>query len=207
MNRSALKKYAPQARPDFTEAVTLRALRIGIDPTLPVSVEQSGNVLLFGRQPFPASVAKQRAELSRRIQQQGFDAVVEALRAGESANEAIRRYLSTSFYKDHLQTYKKRPVYWLSPAASQRPLSAWSSCTATTKAHSRVCAWNMSCRCKAAYRPVSTISPTISTAPPAAPNKKPCKSAKTSLPNNSKNSSASTKTCAPRRPTHHPRFG
>ncbi len=79
MNRSALKKYAPQARLDFIEAVTLRARRLGLDPELPVSVEQTGDVLLIGGQPFRASVAKQRAELARRIQQQGFAAVVEAL--------------------------------------------------------------------------------------------------------------------------------
>ena len=30
----------------------------------------------------------------------------------ESSEETIRRYLSGSFYKDHLQTYKKRPIYW-----------------------------------------------------------------------------------------------
>lgn len=79
MNRSALKKYAPQARLDFIEAVTLRARRLGLDPALPVSVEQTGDVLLIAGQPFPASVAKQRSELARRIQHQGFDAVVEAL--------------------------------------------------------------------------------------------------------------------------------
>ena len=30
----------------------------------------------------------------------------------ETSIETIRRYLSNSFYKDHLQTYKKRPIYW-----------------------------------------------------------------------------------------------
>ncbi len=30
----------------------------------------------------------------------------------ETPEETIRRYLSGSFYKDHLQTYKKRPIYW-----------------------------------------------------------------------------------------------
>lgn len=79
MNRTALKKYAPQARLDFIEAVTLRARRLGLDPTLPVSVEQTGDVLLIAGQPFPASVAKQRSALAQRIQQQGFNAVVEAL--------------------------------------------------------------------------------------------------------------------------------
>ncbi|MEY3760955.1 MAG: system adenine-specific DNA-methyltransferase PglX, partial [Pseudomonadota bacterium] len=32
---------------------------------------------------------------------------------GEQSLETIRRYLSNQFYKDHLQTYKKRPIYWL----------------------------------------------------------------------------------------------
>ena len=79
MNRSALKKYAPQARLDFIEAVTLRARRLGLDPTLPVNMEQNGDVLLIGGQPFPATIGTQRATLDRRIQQQGFSAVVEAL--------------------------------------------------------------------------------------------------------------------------------
>lgn len=79
MNRSALKKYAPQARLDFIEAVTLRTRRLGLDPAMSVSVEQTGDVLLIGGQPFPPSIAKQRAELARRIQQQGFNAVIEAL--------------------------------------------------------------------------------------------------------------------------------
>jgi len=31
----------------------------------------------------------------------------------ETAEETIRRYLSAKFFKDHLKTYKKRPIYWL----------------------------------------------------------------------------------------------
>lgn len=79
MNRSALKKYAPQARLDFIEAVTQRARRLGLDPTQPVNIEQNGDVLMIRGQPFPATIAKQRATLDLRIQQQGFSAVVEAL--------------------------------------------------------------------------------------------------------------------------------
>lgn len=79
MNRSALKKYAPQARLDFIAAVTLRARRLGLDPALPVNIEQTGDVLLIGGQPFPASIGKQLDTLALRIHQQGFRAVVEAL--------------------------------------------------------------------------------------------------------------------------------
>jgi hypothetical protein len=34
-------------------------------------------------------------------------------KGGETADETIRRYLADKFFKDHLQTYKKRPIYWL----------------------------------------------------------------------------------------------
>jgi type II restriction/modification system DNA methylase subunit YeeA len=36
-----------------------------------------------------------------------------SLKRGETPVETIRRYLSTGFFKDHLKTYKKRPIYWL----------------------------------------------------------------------------------------------
>lgn len=32
---------------------------------------------------------------------------------GERALDTIRRYFSNQFYKDHLKTYKRRPIYWL----------------------------------------------------------------------------------------------
>jgi type II restriction/modification system DNA methylase subunit YeeA len=38
----------------------------------------------------------------------------------ESALDTIRRYLSTKFYKDHMQTYKKRPIYWLFSSGKQK---------------------------------------------------------------------------------------
>lgn len=34
-------------------------------------------------------------------------------KAAETPEESIRRYLATKFYKDHMQTYQKRPIYWL----------------------------------------------------------------------------------------------
>ncbi len=41
-------------------------------------------------------------------------------KAGESSEETIRRYLSAAFFKDHLQTYKKRPIYWLFSSGRQK---------------------------------------------------------------------------------------
>ena len=40
--------------------------------------------------------------------------VIENLRfIEESLGKDIRKYFCTDFYKDHLQTYKKRPIYWM----------------------------------------------------------------------------------------------
>lgn len=52
--------------------------------------------------------------------QQNLDFVAESLclhaikpKKGEASLDTIRRYLSSQFFKDHLRTYKKRPIYWL----------------------------------------------------------------------------------------------
>jgi type II restriction/modification system DNA methylase subunit YeeA len=39
---------------------------------------------------------------------------------GESSRDTIRRYLCDSFYKKHIQTYKKRPIYWLFSSGKQK---------------------------------------------------------------------------------------
>ena len=38
----------------------------------------------------------------------------------ESSRERLRRYLCDRFVKDHLQTYKKRPIYWLFSSGKQK---------------------------------------------------------------------------------------
>lgn len=38
----------------------------------------------------------------------------------ESLGKDLRKYFSADFYKDHLQTYKKRPIYWLFSSGKQR---------------------------------------------------------------------------------------
>lgn len=59
--------------------------------------------------------------------QENLDFVAESLclnaikpKKSESALETIRRYLSTQFYKEHLKTYKKRPIYWLFSSGKQK---------------------------------------------------------------------------------------
>ena len=45
-------------------------------------------------------------------------------KTSETPDETIRRYLADKFYKDHLQTYKKRPIYWLFSSGKQGAFQA-----------------------------------------------------------------------------------
>lgn len=55
-----------------------------------------------------------------------LDFIAEAIgrKANESAREAVRRYFVDSFYKDHCQTYKKRPIYWLFTSGKEKAFQA-----------------------------------------------------------------------------------
>jgi type II restriction/modification system DNA methylase subunit YeeA len=45
-------------------------------------------------------------------------------KVSETPEETIRRYLADKFFKDHLQTYKKRPIYWLFSSGKQGAFQA-----------------------------------------------------------------------------------
>jgi len=45
-------------------------------------------------------------------------------KGNETPVETIRRYIAGSFFKDHLQTYKKRPIYWLFSSGKQGAFQA-----------------------------------------------------------------------------------
>jgi type II restriction/modification system DNA methylase subunit YeeA len=45
-------------------------------------------------------------------------------KVSETPEETIRRYIAGKFYKDHLQAYKKRPIYWLFSSGKQGAFQA-----------------------------------------------------------------------------------
>jgi len=55
-----------------------------------------------------------------------LDFIAEALqrRPGETSREAVRRYFVNDFYKDHLQTYKKQPIYWVFLSGKEKAFQA-----------------------------------------------------------------------------------
>ena len=45
--------------------------------------------------------------------EQNLEFIADALnRNGDTSRQAIRKYFVNDFYKDHVKTYKKRPIYW-----------------------------------------------------------------------------------------------
>jgi hypothetical protein len=45
-------------------------------------------------------------------------------KGSETPEESIRRYMSDKYYKDHVQAYKKRPIYWLFSSGRQGAFKA-----------------------------------------------------------------------------------
>jgi hypothetical protein len=45
-------------------------------------------------------------------------------KGSETPDETVRRYLAEKFFKDHLQTYKKRPIYWMFSSGKQGAFQA-----------------------------------------------------------------------------------
>ena len=83
MNKTNLKRYAPQARKDFIAAVTARANLLGLSQrggkVLAEPVHVQGDVALIGGRPWPANVQGRREALLQRTQRDGYAHTLEAV--------------------------------------------------------------------------------------------------------------------------------
>ncbi|MFJ7668253.1 BREX-1 system adenine-specific DNA-methyltransferase PglX [Lysinibacillus sp. NPDC097195] len=63
-----------------------------------------------------------RITFSEETLEENLDFIADAIgrKKNETAREAIRRYFLNDFYKDHVQTYKKRPIYWLFTSGKEK---------------------------------------------------------------------------------------
>ncbi|WP_144533674.1 BREX-1 system adenine-specific DNA-methyltransferase PglX [Bacillus pumilus] len=63
-----------------------------------------------------------RVTFSEETLEENLDFVADAIgrRKNETAREALRRYFLNDFYKDHVQVYKKRPIYWLFTSGKEK---------------------------------------------------------------------------------------
>lgn len=63
-----------------------------------------------------------RITFSEETLEKNLDFIADAIgrKKTETAREAIRRYFLNDFFKDHVQTYKKRPIYWLFTSGKEK---------------------------------------------------------------------------------------
>lgn len=63
-----------------------------------------------------------RITFSEETLSENLDFVANALgrKKGETAKETLRRYFLNDFYKDHIKTYSKRPIYWLFTSGKEK---------------------------------------------------------------------------------------
>jgi hypothetical protein len=102
------------------------------DNTNPFPPDDDGIIPLTDQEWFKDDATNRFREFVRTVWgednlQLNLDFVAESLclsvmkpKKSESNLETIRRYMSTQFYKDHLKTYKKRPIYWLFSSGKQK---------------------------------------------------------------------------------------
>lgn len=100
-NRNVLKKYAPQARLNFIQAVTNRAAQFGITKDNIVAGEVQGELFILNGKAFPRSVANQRGRLISRIARDGFAHVMEAVAYTWFNRFLAIRYMELHGYLDH----------------------------------------------------------------------------------------------------------
>ena len=106
MNKTNLKRYAPQARKDFIAAVTARANVLGLSEGAggriqlePAQVQ--GDVAVIGGRAWPARVADRRMALYERMVFHGYAATLEAVAYTWFNRLAALRYMELHDYLGH----------------------------------------------------------------------------------------------------------
>lgn len=63
-----------------------------------------------------------RITFSEETLEENLDFIAEAIdrKKNETSRESLRRYFLNNFYKDHVQVYKKRPIYWLFTSGKEK---------------------------------------------------------------------------------------
>ena len=101
METKDLKKYAPQARADFIEAVSAKAAVYGLLHNEIVPLQQGGDTVIIGDRAFPGVIANKRRELERQINESGYDQFIESIAYTWFNRLVAIRYMEVHGYLDH----------------------------------------------------------------------------------------------------------
>jgi hypothetical protein len=101
MDTSNLSRYASKARRDFIAAVTRRAALFGLTANGTSQIREEGQLVFIEGQPYPKAVGIQRQKLATRIEQQGFQPVMEAAAYTWFNRFAAIRFMELHGHLDH----------------------------------------------------------------------------------------------------------
>jgi hypothetical protein len=101
MNRTQLKTYAAKARRDFIRAMTDRAVVYGLTKDKIEPANEQGDVAIIAGKPYPTAVVAKRQLLVERIEQEGFDHVMEAMAYTWFNRLVAIRFMELHGYLDH----------------------------------------------------------------------------------------------------------
>jgi hypothetical protein len=101
MNRIDLKNYARQARRDFIQAMTDRAVYYGLTAKKVEPVVERGDVAVIAGREHPRAVARKRKQLEERIKRHGFEQTMEALAYTWFNRLVAIRFIELHGYLDH----------------------------------------------------------------------------------------------------------
>ena len=106
MNTNNIKKYAPQARNQFRDAVIQKLTTLGVSVdkkgTLQIAdAEIVGETVRYGQFDYPKSTLTRRDRLVKRAQEQGFDVLVEHCAYTWFNRLCAIRYMEIQGYLDH----------------------------------------------------------------------------------------------------------
>ena len=101
MNTSNIKSYAPKARKDFIAAITKQAEKYGISKKAIAPMEIKGDLAIIADRPFPATIAKARDALVKKVEQLGFTQTIEQVAYSWFNRLCAIRYMELHDYLGH----------------------------------------------------------------------------------------------------------
>ncbi|MBV1884603.1 MAG: BREX-1 system adenine-specific DNA-methyltransferase PglX [Pseudomonadales bacterium] len=101
MNTSNIKRYAPKARKDFIAAITKQAEKYGISKKTIAPMEIKGDLAIIADRPFPATIAKARDALVKKVEQLGFIQTIEQVAYCWFNRLCAIRYMELHDYLGH----------------------------------------------------------------------------------------------------------
>ncbi len=110
MNTGKIKSYAPKARKNFIAAISKQAAKYGITECAIEPITQKGDVVLIGERPFSASIIRLRAALVQKIEQLGFNQVIEHVAYSWFNRLCAIRYMELKDYLEHGRRVLSHPT-------------------------------------------------------------------------------------------------